>query len=129
MRAAEAADITRIPLSFFSARVDAPRIVQINRCSCIPQGVPGSRQPRQIPLLRTENHFPQIEGIGTSVEQVFIADRTIQKQDPVLVGINTLLFGNAPNPDPYTVQLPNFEQTKCSVRKNGIISGYAANTN
>lgn len=46
-----------------------------------------------------------------------------------MTDINTLLFGNAPNPDPYTVQLPNFEQTKCSVRKNGIISGYAANTN
>lgn len=26
-----------------------------------------------------------------------------------VVDINTLLFGNTPNPDPYTVQLPNFE--------------------
>lgn len=46
-----------------------------------------------------------------------------------MTDINTLLFGNVPNPDPYTVQLPNFEQTKCSIRKNGVISGYAANTN
>lgn len=58
---------------------------------------------------------------------------TPQSQSPApptnVTDINTLLFGNTPNPDPYTVQLPNFEQTKCSVRKNGIISGYAANTN
>lgn len=50
-------------------------------------------------------------------------------QPATVTDINTLLFGNAPNPDPYTVVLPNFEQTKCSVRKNGVISGYAANTN
>jgi len=43
--------------------------------------------------------------------------------------VNTLLFGNAPNLDPYSVSLPNFEPTKCSVRKNGVIYGYAANTN
>lgn len=46
-----------------------------------------------------------------------------------VMDINTLLFGNAPPPDPYTVVLPNFEPTKCSVRKNGVISGYSANTN
>lgn len=46
-----------------------------------------------------------------------------------VMDINTLLFGNAPPPDPYTVLLPNFEATKCSVRKNGVISGYSANTN
>lgn len=46
-----------------------------------------------------------------------------------VMDINTLLFGNAPPPDPYTVILPNFEATKCSVRKNGVITGYAANTN
>ena len=46
-----------------------------------------------------------------------------------VLDINTLLFGNAPSPDPYSVVLPNFEPTKCSIRKNGVISGYAANTN
>jgi hypothetical protein len=46
-----------------------------------------------------------------------------------VVDINTILFGNAPIQDPYSIVLPNFETTKCSVRKNGVISGYAANTN
>ena len=46
-----------------------------------------------------------------------------------VVDLNTILFGNTPNPDPSTVELPNFEPTKCSIRKNGVISGYAANTN
>ena len=27
------------------------------------------------------------------------------------------------------VQLPNFESTKCSVKENGIVKSYAANTN
>jgi protein phosphatase PTC2/3 len=27
------------------------------------------------------------------------------------------------------VQLPNYEQTKCSAKENGVIKSYAANTN
>ena len=43
--------------------------------------------------------------------------------------IERFIFGTAPPPAPETIFLPNFEQTKCSIRENGFISGYAANTN
>jgi len=43
--------------------------------------------------------------------------------------IERLLLGTGPPPDPATLNLPCWEPTKCSVRENGIIMGYAANTN
>ena len=43
--------------------------------------------------------------------------------------IEKLLLGNGPPPDPGTLNLPSWEPTKCSVRENGFIMGYAANTN
>lgn len=43
--------------------------------------------------------------------------------------IERLLLGNGPPPDPSTLNLPMWEPTKCSVRENGHIMGYAANTN
>lgn len=46
-----------------------------------------------------------------------------------VLDINSLFFGDTQFQDPNTVELPNFEPTKCSVRKNSIIAGYAANTN
>ena len=43
--------------------------------------------------------------------------------------IERLLLGQGPPPDPATLNLPMWEPTKCSVRENGHIMGYAANTN
>ena len=43
--------------------------------------------------------------------------------------IEKLLLGNGPPPDPGSLNLPSWEPTKCSVRENGFIMGYAANTN
>ena len=43
--------------------------------------------------------------------------------------IERLLLGTGAPPDPATLNLPCWEPTKCSVRENGIIMGYAANTN
>jgi protein phosphatase 2C family protein 2/3 len=46
------------------------------------------------------------------------------------VNLDTLLFGaNAPEIDPETVMLPNYESSKCSTRRNGSVRAYAANTN
>ena len=43
--------------------------------------------------------------------------------------IEKLLINNGPPPDPTYLTLPTWEPTKCSVRENGLIVGYAANTN
>lgn len=43
--------------------------------------------------------------------------------------IEQLLLSNGPPLDPQYINLPAWEPTKCSVRENGIIFGYAANTN
>jgi hypothetical protein len=43
--------------------------------------------------------------------------------------IEKLLLNNGPPPDPAFLTLPSWEPTKCSVRENGLILGYAANTN
>lgn len=43
--------------------------------------------------------------------------------------IEKLLLGNGAPPDPAALNLPSWEPTKCSVRENGFIMGYAANTN
>jgi hypothetical protein len=67
--------------------------------------------------------------MSNSPQQAMHGSTSSSPPPTTVTDINTLLFGNTPNPDPYTVILPNFEQTKCSVRKNGVISGYAANTN
>ena len=53
---------------------------------------------------------------------------TIQKTNEPL-DIEQLLLNNGPPPDPLSINLPSWEPTKCSVRENGIIAGYAANTN
>ena len=45
------------------------------------------------------------------------------------IDIEKLLLGNGPPPDPLLLNLPSWEPTKCSVRENGLIMGYAANTN
>jgi hypothetical protein len=42
------------------------------------------------------------------------------------------LFGNkfqTATTDLSNVFLPNYEPTKCSSKKNGVVKGYAANTN
>ena len=43
--------------------------------------------------------------------------------------IEQLLLSNGPPMDPAAINLPSWEPTKCSVRENGCIYGYAANTN
>jgi len=43
--------------------------------------------------------------------------------------IERLLMSNGPPMDPSLINLPAWEPTKCSVRENGIVAGYAANTN
>lgn len=43
--------------------------------------------------------------------------------------IEQILQGIKPNIDPMSLRLPNEESTKFSSKKNGIIAGYAANTN
>lgn len=43
--------------------------------------------------------------------------------------IEKLLLNNGVPPDPSYLTLPTWEPTKCSVRENGLILGYAANTN
>lgn len=43
--------------------------------------------------------------------------------------IEQILQGIRPNIDPLDLRLPNEESTKFSTKKNGIIAGYAANTN
>ncbi len=43
--------------------------------------------------------------------------------------IERLLTSTNPPPDPNNISLPTWEQTKCSVRENGHIIAYAANTN
>lgn len=43
--------------------------------------------------------------------------------------IEQILQGMRPNIDPLDLRLPNEESTKFSTKKNGIIAGYAANTN
>ena len=43
--------------------------------------------------------------------------------------IEQILQGIKPNIDPLDMKLPNEESTKFSSKKNGIIAGYAANTN
>lgn len=43
--------------------------------------------------------------------------------------IDQILQGVKPNIDPMDLRLPNEESTKFSSKKNGIIAGYAANTN
>lgn len=48
---------------------------------------------------------------------------------PKELDIEALLLGNGPPMDPATINLPTWEPTKCSVRENGCIMGYAANTN
>lgn len=43
--------------------------------------------------------------------------------------IEQILSNQKPNIDPFDLRLPNEESTKFSSKKNGIIAGYAANTN
>lgn len=43
--------------------------------------------------------------------------------------IERLLTSTNPPPDPNNIILQTWEQTKCSVRENGHIIAYAANTN
>lgn len=43
--------------------------------------------------------------------------------------IEQILQGQKPNIEPLDLKLPNEESTKYSSKKNGIIAGYAANTN
>lgn len=43
--------------------------------------------------------------------------------------VDAILQGIELNMDPMDLKLPNEESTKFSSKKNGIISGYAANTN
>lgn len=43
--------------------------------------------------------------------------------------IERLLTSISSPPDPNNIILPTWEQTKCSVRENGHIIAYAANTN
>lgn len=46
-----------------------------------------------------------------------------------VTAIEQILQGIQPNIDPLDLKLPNEESTKYSTKKNGIIAGYAANTN
>jgi hypothetical protein len=54
------------------------------------------------------------------LKQIYLSDPT---------AIEKLLLGNEKPPDPAALNLPSWEPTKCSVRENGLIMGYAANTN
>ena len=54
-------------------------------------------------------------------------EKQIYLNDPA--EIEKLLLGNGAPPDPAALNLPSWEPTKCSVRENGLIMGYAANTN
>ena len=55
-----------------------------------------------------------------------------QKKQPQVeyISLETLMFGPNPPPiNPDTLVLQNHDTTKCSVRRNGVIRAYGANTN
>ena len=55
----------------------------------------------------------------------------MKKQPQVeYISLETLMFGPNPPPiNPDTLVLQNHDSTKCSVRRNGAIRAYGANTN
>lgn len=47
-----------------------------------------------------------------------------------IINLDALLFGvNPVEIVPESVALPNYEPSKCSARRNGVVRAYAANTN
>ena len=74
--------------------------------------------------------FPLTPQEGDSkIDKEFTGKRVAKAHSTKNSQSKNLDFLGANVPDPQRIQLPNHEPAKCSVKRNGIVKGYSANTN
>jgi serine/threonine protein phosphatase PrpC len=88
------------------------------------EDTPGKTSSKKPPM-----HKKGVRESGEKSNRLSKREKTKHPSMSSSVAIEQILQGIKPNIDPLDLKLPNEESTKFSTKKNGIIAGYAANTN